>query len=249
IDDCLLFSPVAARIVAVIRDFAAKSGLRARDPNTGKGTLRRLVIREGKGTGEVMVNVIAETDISGHMGPLSKELPEAVAELRSLYAGSAHSPRLLWGRPYIEEILDDLSLRVYPFSFFQPNPKTAEALYGRMKAASEIRGDERVLGLYCGAGAIELFLARHVKEAKGIDSSAESIACARENAVLNGLKNVRFHRDRAETAVGRKEGGLKTIYEPKEIIPFDFFPQTSHFEVLAILEKQARPFHADPDRS
>ncbi len=295
VDDCLLFSPVAARIVPVIRDFAAQSGLRAHDPNTGKGSLRRLVIREGKGTGEVMVNVIAETDISGHVGPLSKALPGAVAELRSLYAGSAHSPGPIWGRPYIEEILEDLSLRVYPFSFFQPNPKTAEALYRRMKSAAEIRGDERVLGLYCGAGAIELFLARHVKEARGIDSSADSIACARENAVLNDLKNVRFFRDRVETAVGRKEGGktdlvvmdpprsglsgealkavlrggvkkvvyvscnpstlardlkgLKTLYEPKEVIPFDFFPQTGHFEVLAVLEKRTHPFHAGPNRS
>jgi len=295
VDDCLLFSPVAARIVPVIRDFAAKSGLRAHDPNTGKGTLRRLVIREGKGTGEVMVNVIAANDISGHVGPLSKALPEAVAELRSLYAGSSQRPRLLWGRPYIEEILGDLSLRVYPSSFFQPNPKTAEVLYSRMRAASQIRGDERVLGLYCGAGAIELFLARHVKEAWGIDSSADSIACARENAALNDLKNVRFTRDRVEATIGRKEGrkadlvvmdpprsglsgealkavlragvkkvvyvscnpstlardlkGLKKLYEPKEIIPFDFFPHTSHFEVLAILEKRAHSFHAVPDRS
>ena len=75
-----------------------------------------------------MVNVIAADDIfSGDVGPLSKALPEAVAELKSLYAGSSQRPRLLWGRPYIEEILGDLSLRVYPSSFFQPNPKTSRS--------------------------------------------------------------------------------------------------------------------------
>lgn len=295
VDDCLLFSPVAARIVPVIRDFAKESGLKAHDPTTGKGTLRRLVIREGKGTGEVMVNIITEADISGRAGPLLKVLPEATAGLRSLYGGSARSPRLLWGRPYIEETLEDLRVRVYPFSFFQPNPKTAEALYRRMKSAAQIRNDERLLGLYCGAGAIELFLARHVKEARGIDSSADSIACARENAALCGLANVRFTRDRVEAALGRKERGktdiivmdpprsglskealaavlragakkvvyvscnpstlardlkgLKTLYEVREIIPYDFFPQTTHFEVLAVLERGANSFHAVPNRS
>jgi len=295
VDDCLLFSPAAAKIVPVIRDFADTSGLGAHDPKTGKGTLRRLVIREGKGTGEVMVNIIADIDIERHNGSLSKALAEAVAELRSLYGGSALSPRLLWGKPYIEETLDDLRFRIYPLSFFQPNPKTAEVLYRRMKTAAEIKGDERLLGLYCGAGAIELFLARYVKEARGIDSSADSIACARENAVLNGLTNVRFAREKVETALGRKEGvkadlvvmdpprsglsrealnavlragvnkvvyvscnpstlardlkSLKTLYEPKEIIPFDFFPHTSHFEVLAVLEKRTKPFPAGRNRS
>ncbi|HUJ70224.1 MAG TPA: 23S rRNA (uracil(1939)-C(5))-methyltransferase RlmD, partial [Syntrophorhabdales bacterium] len=234
-------------------------------------------------------------DLLRHAGALAKALAEAVAELRSLYGGSVSSPKLLWGRPYIEETLEDLRLRIYPLSFFQPNPKTAEVLYRRMKTAAEIRADEHLLGLYCGAGAIELFLARHVKEAKGIDSSAESIACARENAALNGIRNVRFARDRVETAMGRKEGekadlivmdpprsglsrealnavlragvkkvvyvscnpstlardlkSLRTLYEPKEIIPFDFFPHTSHFEVLAVLEKRTKPFPAGQNRS
>ena len=98
VDDCLLFSPVAARIVPVIRDFAAKSGLRAHDPNTGKGTLRRLVIREGKGTGEVMVNVIAANDISGHVGPLSKALPEAVAEAQKPLCGKQPTPEAALGK-------------------------------------------------------------------------------------------------------------------------------------------------------
>jgi tRNA/tmRNA/rRNA uracil-C5-methylase (TrmA/RlmC/RlmD family) len=69
------------------------------------------------------------------------------------------------------------------------------------------------------------------------------------NAVLRaGVKKVVYVSCNPST-LARDLKGLKTIYEPKEIIPFDFFPQTSHFEVLAILEKQARPFHADPDRS
>ncbi len=284
VDGCHLFSPVTASILRVIRDFTARSGLKAYDPSTGIGALRRLVLREGKGTGEVMVNIIAETDISGPMAYLSKALPDAVPEVRSLFTTKGPRLKLLWGKPYIDETLEDLKLRVYPFSFFQPNPKTAEALYRRLVAAAKIEGDERVLGLYCGAGAIELFLAPLVKEVRGIDSSAESIACARENASVNKIENARFARDRVERAVMQERGkkadivvidpprsglsrealsavlkteakkvvyvscnpstlardlsALTRLYEPKEIIPFDFFPQTAHFEVLTVLEKR-----------
>ena len=61
-----------------------------------------------------------------------------------------------------------------------------------------IEGTERVLGLYCGSGSIELFLARHVREVRGIDVSSESISCAKANAAINEVGNCLFVRDRVE---------------------------------------------------
>jgi len=283
VDDCCLFSPVTGRILPLIREFVRTAGLPAFDKRTGKGVLKRLVLREAKHTGQVLVNVIAASDLGGLLAHPARVLAEAVPEVRSVYATHGDRPRLLSGSPYIEERLGGLSLRVYPLSFFQPNPKTAEELYKRIISAAEVRGDERVLGLYSGAGAIELFLARHVRDVTGIDSSAESISCALENAAVNGVGNAVFIRDTVERAAGRYRNrginlvvidpprsgmsakalsaikevrarklvyvscnpstlarDLKTLkddYEPKEIIPFDFFPQTAHFEVLAVLER------------
>ena len=283
VDDCCLFSPVTGRILPLVRDFVRNSGLQAFDKRTGVGVLKRLVLKEAKQTGEVMVNVIAALDVSGPLVHLAKALRETVPEVKSVYATQGDRPKLLSGNPFIEERMADLSLRVYPFSFFQPNPETAEELYGRIIAAAGIRGDERVLGLYSGAGAIELFLARHIREVTGVDSSAESISCARENAGLNSVGNAVFVRDRVErAAAGYRNRGidlvvidpprsgmsaealsairdvraprlvyvscnpstlardllaLKDVYTPKEMIPFDFFPQTAHFEVLTVLER------------
>ncbi len=283
VDDCCLFSPVTGRILQPVRDFVRTSGLPVFDGRTGKGILKRLVLREAKQTRDVLVNVIAASDLGDRLGPLAKVLTETMPEVKSVYATFNDRPRLLSGSPYIEERLGDLSLRVYPFSFFQPNPKTAEELCRRIVSAAKISGDERVLGLYSGAGAIELFLARHVKEVTGVDSSVESISCAEENATVNGVRNAVFKRDKAERAADgyRNKGidvvvidpprsgmspealsairnvgarklvyvscnpstlardlkALKGEYTLKEMIPFDFFPQTAHFEVLTILER------------
>lgn len=288
VGDCCLFSPVAARILGPVRDFVRRSGLRAFDRRTGTGDLRRLVLREAKQTGHVMVNVITASDASGPLGELAGALTEAVPEVRSVYAtgneNGTDRPRLLSGDAYLEETLGDLVLRVYPLSFFQPNPRTAQELCTRIVSAARIRGDEKVLGLYCGAGAIELFLARRTSEVTGVDSSADSISCARENAAANGVKNAVFVRDKAERAADRYRGKtvdlvvidppraglspqalsavekvgaprlvyvscdpstlardlrvLKDRYTVKEMVPFDFFPQTAHFEVLTVLEKR-----------
>lgn len=283
VDDCALFSPVAGKILPLVRDFVRESGLKAYDPVTGKGTLRRLVLREAKQTGEVMINIIAESDIADRLGGLARSLAESVPEVRSFYATSSNRARLVSGRSYIDEILSGLTLRVYPLSFFQPNPRTAERLCERIIPVSRIRGDETVLGLYSGAGSIELFLSRHVKEVRGVDWSRESISCAKENAAINRSQNCLFIRDRVEGAVhhhrakgidlvvidpprsgmskeaisairqlkaarvvyiscnpstlARDLKGLRRDYAPKEIIPFDFFPHTGHFEVLTLLER------------
>jgi len=284
VDDCCLFSPTTARILRPVRKFVGSAGLSAFDEKTGKGALKRLVLREAKQTGEVLVNLIGAIDLRDRLKPMAEALVQAVPEVRSIYATRGDRYELVSGRPFIEEGLAGLVLRVYPLSFFQPNPKTAEVLYSRIVSAAGFRGDETMLGLYCGAGAIELFLSRYVRKVIGIDSGDHNISCARENANINGVRNVVFVRGKVERSVGeyrtkginvvlidpprsgmsrgalwairevrppklvyvscnpstlvRDLSALKDEYVPKEMIPFDFFPQTAHFEVLTILERR-----------
>jgi 23S rRNA (uracil1939-C5)-methyltransferase len=203
IDDCRLFSPVAEKILPFARRFATESNLGAYDEATGKGLLRRLVLREAKSTGEVMVNIIAAGDISKYLGDFARDLTAAVPDVRSIYATHGDRPKLLYGKPYINELLAGLTLRIYPLSFFQPNPKTAEELYRRIVPLAALRGSETLVGLYSGAGTLELFLASSVGEVTGIDSSGESITCARENARINKISNAIFLRDKVERALAQ----------------------------------------------
>ena len=271
-------------VLPLVREWLRRTGLTAYNPLTGKGTLKRLVLREAKGTGELMCHLIAASDMSRHLGDLAERLQKGVAQLRSFYA-TGEATRLLWGKPAIDELLAGCTFRIYPLSFFQPNPKTAGKLYERLIAACGAHGQRRASSAFTAApGAIELFLSRHAKEVTGIDSSKENIAAAQENARLNGSRNCLFLKDKAERAARRFKGrkvdllvidpprkglsrealaavreiraarlayiscnpstlardllGLKEVYRARQIIPFDFFPHTSHFEVLTLLERR-----------
>ncbi len=282
VEGCFLFSPAAGEVLPLVRECLRGSDVTAYNPFTGKGMLKRLVLREAKGTGELMCHLIGASDLSRLLGDLTSRLQRAVPQLRSFYATDV-ATRLLWGKPAIDELLAGFTFRIYPLSFFQPNPKTAGKLYERLTAVAGLTGGERVAGLYCGAGTIELFLSRHVKEVTGIDSGKENIAAAQENAGLNKLRNCLFLRDRAERAARRFKAGkidllvidpprkglsreaiaavreigasmlayiscnpstlardllsLKDVYRAGQVIPFDFFPHTSHFEVLTLLHR------------
>src|SRR5205085_7240386 len=100
--------------------------------------------------------------------------------------------RLLWGEEWIEEELCGLRFRVRPNAFLQTNTAMAERLYTLARDAAGLSGDETVWDLYCGIGAIGLSLARDALTVWGIEVSEESVACALENAELNGITNSAF---------------------------------------------------------
>jgi 23S rRNA (uracil1939-C5)-methyltransferase len=100
--------------------------------------------------------------------------------------------RLLWGEEWIEEELCGLRFRVRPNAFLQTNTAMAEVLYGLARDAAQLTGNETVWDLYCGIGTIGLSLAGDALTVWGIEVSEESVACALENAELNGIANAAF---------------------------------------------------------
>jgi 23S rRNA (uracil1939-C5)-methyltransferase len=201
LSECPIIGPVVGRVFPVVVDFAREHGLEGFEPATGKGHLRHLVLREGKRTGELMAVLVTADLPELDLGPLAGRLAAAAPELRSfVYASSRRGADLVElertdlvaGVPFIEEKLAGLAFRVYPPSFFQTNTAGAELLYGRLGDEAGLTPSSRVLGLYCGSGAIELSLAAKAGRVTGIDASPANIANAVENALLNRIDNVEF---------------------------------------------------------
>ncbi len=210
---CRIFSEGLKRILDVVEDHMHREGLFPYDERTKKGTLRHLVLRESKATGRVMA--IVETKGSGDHGmdELFRRLRQETPHVTSLWRAVNDRPgsyidygrlRHEGGERYIEESLAGLTLRVYPASFFQPNPAGAALIYERVgRIAAELKA-RNVLGLYCGMAPMELVLSRHSQNVVGVDFSRANIENARENALLNGIGNCSFLAGRVEDiATGR----------------------------------------------
>ena len=100
--------------------------------------------------------------------------------------------QLLSGEDAIEEELCGLRFRVRPNAFLQTNTAMAERLYELAREYAQLTGEESVYDLYCGIGTIGLTLARDALTVWGVEVSEESVACALENADLNGITNAAF---------------------------------------------------------
>src|SRR5438046_9991962 len=68
----------------------------------------------------------------------------------------------------------------------------AERVYEVAGEYAGLTGEETVYDLYCGIGSIGLTMASRALTVWGVEVSEESVACALENAELNGIANAAF---------------------------------------------------------
>ncbi len=215
--ECRVQHPVGDRIRDAVRAWIREARVAPYDGRRHEGLLRHVVVRTAFATGEVMVGLVADGTSLPAVPSLVERLRAAVGAvpgmaLASVYldvnrSRTANGPvhggdaRILYGAPAIEERLDDLCFRISPLSFFQVNPPQTGVLYATAVEAAALTGRETVYDLYCGTGAISLFLARKTARVVGIESVAPAVEDARANAAANGLANVEFVRGEAEVVV------------------------------------------------
>jgi 23S rRNA (uracil1939-C5)-methyltransferase len=199
IEKCWLTTDLGNAVRNAVRDWAREEGLQAYDQETQRGYLRHLVYREGRNTGQVLVQLVTapgERFETGYLVEVLRRFPE----VRSVHWAINDTPaevtnlptRLLWGEDSIEEQLSGLRFRVSPNAFLQTNTEMAEVLYGIAREFAGLTGSETVWDLYCGIGTIGLTLAADALTVWGIEVSEESVARALENAELNGITNAAF---------------------------------------------------------
>src|SRR5438874_3058366 len=199
IERCWLTTELGNAIRNRVREWARGDRLVAYDQEQQTGYLRHLVVREGRNTGQALVQLVTgageKFDVGGFVDVL-RAFPEVRSIHWSVNEGRAEMTnlptQLLWGEEAIEEELCGLRFRVRPNAFLQTNTAMAERLYGVAREFAALTGGETVFDLYCGIGTIGLVLARDALTVWGIDVSEESIACALENAELNGIGNAAY---------------------------------------------------------
>lgn len=96
----------------------------------------------------------------------------------------------LAGEEKIEVQVCGLKLHLLPRSFFQLNTKQAQRLYEVVREWTP--KSKGIVEAYCGIGAMALLVSGKAKEVVGIESIADAVVNAQENAKQNGIENVRF---------------------------------------------------------
>jgi len=92
--------------------------------------------------------------------------------------------------PPLEEELDGLTFKLE--GFFQVNTDAALLLFQKAREYAALSKDETLIDLYCGVGALTLFVGRDAGYALGVEQNPDAVNIARENAKRNNLSNIEF---------------------------------------------------------
>ena len=229
INNCYIQPQIGNKILQVAREACnSNSDLKPYDPKTHIGFLRHLMIRYGVNTNQLMVNVVTAYDDINKLSPLTDTLLNRFPEITSLVnnvntrkadVAFGEFEILLFGKPYIEEKLGDLTFEISANSFFQTNTLQGEVLYNEVLKAANLKGDEIVFDLYCGAGSIALYLAKKAKEVFGFEVIRSSLENATKNAEKNKIKNAVFLKANLDTFF--KSGQLPRRIPKPDIVIVD----------------------------
>jgi 23S rRNA (uracil1939-C5)-methyltransferase len=208
VETCWLTTELGNGIRNAIKDWARDRALEPYDQEAQRGFLRHLVVREGRKTGQALIVLVTAPGRFEEVDSFVETL-RRFPEVRSIHHAVNDRPaevtnlptQLLWGEEAIEEQVLGLRFRIRPNAFFQTNTAMCEALYGLAGEYAGLTGEETVYDLYCGTGTIGLSLARDALTVWGIEVSEESVACALENAELNGIMNAAFFAGEVGSAI------------------------------------------------
>jgi len=201
IERCLLQSDTMNALLDELRRQVRERALSVWDPQSERGLLRFAAVREGQRTGEAMVNVVASAPDVDTLVPVAEALRARVPATTSVVlnvndkkasVAVGSEEHLLLGRDHITEKLGSVGFRVSAASFFQTNTAQAERLFAIVAEACELGGDDTVLDLYSGTGAISLLLAGRARHVYGIELAPAAVADAVRNAQANGIANCTF---------------------------------------------------------
>ena len=199
-DGCAIQPDVFSQIVRFICAYADNAKIPAYQEQTGKGILRHIYLRIGKQTGEIMVCLVVNGELPGKHAlatAITARFPAVASVLLNYNRKNTNvilgeQYELLAGHDYIEDMLCGKRFRISAGSFYQVNHDTAEKLYRLAAERAQLCGNETLLDLYCGAGTIGLSMSDRVKRLIGIEIVPEAVACAEQNARLNGVENAHF---------------------------------------------------------
>lgn len=221
LEHCYLLSPEGSAIAVAAQEHARAQGLETYHHKRNTGWLRTLMIREGKRTGERMIEVTtSEHDpvVTGEGEQAAEDVARALIEVLLDVEGApvtsawwtqmkvkkgertTLTEHLIHGGAALHEELElpgghRLRFAIHPRAFFQPNTLQAERLYAEALRATGLldAAGGTVFDLYCGTGTIALCMAPYTERVIGVELVEDAVLNARANATHNALNNVEFH--------------------------------------------------------
>ncbi len=201
ISECPLHHPLINRIISVVKKGIIKGKIPIYNSRSMQGLLRYLLVRVAEIENRAMVVFVVSKRSYNELHHLAaflrREVPEVAVVTQNINATTGNVILGETDIPLLKESslrasINGMKFMLSPRSFFQVNSGSAGIIYDTVRNFAGIKGGELILDLYCGIGAISLFLAKGARSVLGIELVESAVNDAILNAQLNRIDNCYF---------------------------------------------------------
>ncbi len=204
IDRCMVNDPRADEIITGVRELMRSFKIQPWNPGTDRGFVKHILVRIGKNTGEILVNIVGAASMFPKKRDFTSALVKRFPAIKTVTFSVNRSPdfltlgdhaEVLYGEGFIIDEINGKRFRISPQSFYQVNPVQAERLYSYAINAARLTENDVILDAYSGTGTIGIIASDFVKSVQGIEYNSAAVRDAVQNCRLNGItRNVSFNR-------------------------------------------------------
>ncbi len=209
ITKCMIQEKIINKIYNYIEDKVNASFIEPYNEKEHSGVLRHIVIRIAPNTKQVLVIFVVNKKCE-KLEDIAKELLKEFNQVKGVILNiNSRKTNVIFGDENVilagtEKIFDKLlgkKFLISSKSFYQINGKQTKKLYQTAIDMLDLTGDEKVIDAYCGTGTIGIILASKVDKVIGVELNKNAIKDAKENALVNEIKNIEFVCGKAEEEI------------------------------------------------
>ena len=212
--ECIIQNEKADKLAHDTFEVLKKQKVSFYNEETGKGSLRHILVRIGIYTGEKMLILVTNDELKdkekivSELIKMDDSITTIVQNINKENSNVILGEKCitLYGEGFIYDRLGDFKFKISPLSFYQVNPIQTELLYNLALDYANLTGNETVFDLYSGIGTISIFASSKAKKVYGVEVVKPAVEDAKLNAELNEVRNTEF-------IVGEAEKVIPTMYK------------------------------------
>lgn len=200
VTNCALHQENANKVLNEFLNLANKYKYFAYNEDNRSGQLRHLQFRVNY-QGKVLVTIVYGSKSLPNIHNFINELKDKCDCIIGILANQnnkktsmilADRQKVLLGKNKLIDQMDDLSFSMSNNSFYQVNLVNAYKCYKYAIDGLNLTKQDTLLDAYCGTGTIGLLASKYCKSVMGVEINRMAIIDAKNNALMNNIKNISF---------------------------------------------------------
>ena len=204
VDSCMIQSEKANLTINKINEILKKNKILPYESK--KGVLKNVFIRYGFNSDELMVVFVTSSPIFPGSKNLVNDLVKSNLGISTIVQNInpritpivlGDKDKILYGKGFIYEYIDNYKFKISVNSFFQINTKMMSVIYNTALSNANLKKTDTIIDAYSGIGSISIFASKYVKKVISVELNKNAVEDAKINARLNNINNITFYNNDA----------------------------------------------------